>query len=330
MLMGVKGAWPSTQHERERPAGNNIAHLQFVSHDPDAHIDLDVIPLEWEKQFQTSQSSESTAEAGWSRDDVEEMLRCCDVDGSWPDYRFKIARAIRAWDGGGSRGKAVWLAWVRQGTRSPHDDDYERSYDQEDGTGTPITIGTLYEFATKAGYLRVNQASRDGCDGPSRAYAHAGTRDGGAQGPSHPSQHDIPRLLVEHDAFAFSPLGAAHSFLLQYSDRIMIAAEERQTRGVEYYAYLLDERGVWQRESPWVMALIGDCVRYSLHEAWAIMTDAYKKPEKEHRSALWSLARNAGSSGFQKQVSDVLYQAAQDFQTLHGLARWILTVRLNT
>ena len=93
----------------------------------------------------------------------------------------------------------------------------------------------------------------------------------------------------------------------------MIAAEERQTRGVEYYPYLLDDRGVWQRESPWVMALIGDCVRHSLHEAWAIMTDECKKPEKEHRGALWALARNAGSSGFQRQVSDVLYQAAKHY-----------------
>ena len=115
------GLQPNTKEKD--PPGNNIAHLQFVSHDPDAHIDLDVAPLEWEKQSQTSQSSERTAEAGWSRDDVEKMLRYCDVDGSWPDYRFKIARAIRDWDDGGSRGKAVWLAWVGQGTRSPHTED---------------------------------------------------------------------------------------------------------------------------------------------------------------------------------------------------------------
>ena len=93
----------------------------------------------------------------------------------------------------------------------------------------------------------------------------------------------------------------------------MIAAEERQTRGIEYYPYLLDDRGVWQRESPWVLAMVGDCVRHSLHEALAIMVDEGKKPEKEHRSALWSLARNAGSSGFQRQVSDVLYQAAKHY-----------------
>ena len=202
---------------------------------------------------------------------------------------------------------------MRQGTRSPHEEDYERTYDQEDGTGTPVTIGTLYAFARQAGYTRVNQARCDGRDGYSAPHTHARTRDDLADSPSHPSQHDIPRLLSQHDAFAFSPLGAAHSFLLQYSDRIMIAAEERQTRGIEYYPYLLDDKGVWQRESPWVLAMVGDCVRHSLHEAWAIMVDEGKKPEKEHRSALWSLARNAGSSGFQRQVSDVLYQAAKHY-----------------
>ena len=305
------------------PPGNNIAHLQFVSFDPDAHIDLGKTPLPWKRWKATEgarrgEGYSTSVPTGarqreFTEENIHDMLNHCDVDGSWPDYRFKVARALRAWDNGGSRGRAIWLAWARLGTRSPHEDDYERSYDQVEGTGDSITVGTLVEFAREGGYLLVNRASRDGRDSDSGRHAHAGARDGGHKQPSQLSHHDIPRGIADHDAFAFSPLGAAHSLLARYADRIMIASEERQTRGIEYYPYLLDDKGVWQRESPWLMAQIGECVRDALKAAWAIMVDEGIRPEKAHRSALWSLAKDCGSLAFQKNALDVLYQAARHY-----------------
>ena len=305
------------------PPGNNIAHLQFVSWDSAAHLNLGAEPLslaEWvepEPERKPAggyrQDIPTGGPAELTEQEVREMLLHCDPDESWPDYCFKLARAVRAWDDGGARGNAVWLEFIQRRTRSPHESDYERSYDQGDGTGPSITVGTLVELAKKGGY----HARRDRRDSTDAAHARTGVHDVGPVDVSHLSRReDIVRGLATFQADAFSPLGAATLFLSGNDADTMVVSEAHQLGGIQYVSYFLDEIGVWQRESPWMLAAIGDSVRAAVRDAYNFMLDRGINPKTEHRRALWSLYRDAGSMPFQKRAAEVVYQAAREFEAV--------------
>ena len=156
------------------PPGSSISHLQFVSFDPDAYVNTEAEALHWEppveapkaeresKYSYTVEEPQPLKPTAYSEQQVREMLEYCDPDGSWGDFRFKICRALRNWDSGGELGRSVWMEFAQRATRSPHDIDYVRSYDEAEGAGDTITVGTLVYHAKEGGcpWLQERQTIR--------------------------------------------------------------------------------------------------------------------------------------------------------------------------
>ena len=156
------------------PPGSSIAHLQFVSFDPGAYVNTEAEALHWEppveepKEERKSKYSYTVEEPQplkptvYTEAQVREMLEYCDPDGSWSDLRWKICRALRDWDNGGGLGRSVWMEFAQRATRSPHDIDYVRSYDEAEGAGDTITVGTLVYHAKEGGcpWLQERQTIR--------------------------------------------------------------------------------------------------------------------------------------------------------------------------
>ena len=250
------------------PPGSSIAHIQFVSYDRQAYLNVDAEGLPWQPQQSVSVSSSYRTDTPeppeqrqprreFDESDIREMLQHCDVDGSWQEYRFKIARAVRSWDNGGDRGKRLWLEFANMGTRSPHPDDYERAYDEVEGTGKGITVATLVKFAVEGGWkAKSNAANADiakvnNFDSLMRV-SQKSTLAEAASGASDDNPVTFPSEPT--------PLGAAWRLLKNYGPKLLLrqAADTR--------VLMATPEGVWaakedslhkhtlEATKPWVMA----------------------------------------------------------------------------
>ena len=295
------------------PPGNNIIHLQFVSYDPSAYLNIEAEPLDWETGAQSSRpragyrtDTQGPGRREFDETDIREMLSYCDVDGSRNDYRFKIARAIRAWDNDGERGKALWLEFAKKATRSPYpNSEYERSYDATEGTGPRITVGTLVKFAVEGGY-RPDDATRRNSEFTSKPATSATSA-----GISHPnplmrgyageatSRADVADVAgPTHFDREPTPLGSAWRLLNQRANDLLL----RQSSEAELIDVMVDsDNGVWRQSD--------DVVHHAVLDATAPWLLDQGPPVPKEKFKYWQVLQTPAGVSSSIKMCGIAYEA---------------------
>ena len=313
------------------PPGNNISHLQFVSYDPAAYINMEAEGLRWQTVEQPAlppapvkPPPKRTRE--YSEAEVQRMLEFCNPDGDLLEYKFKIARAIRTWDGGGNRGLGLWMTWARRGTRSPYpDEEYERFYTQAEQAGAKVTVGTLVKFAKDGGYRvdglhvgardsgghpAVNHSGVTAGDGPRYRHAHTRAHDDGV-GERHlpsPGQHFFDASALGWD----SDGSLAHVFLRHCGNTVMSARRETRDSPMEYVLHWLCADGVWEPLSADMKATFVDVLE---SEIVAAFEEERGNPKQLHK-VLHRVRSDAGQNAILAVMTEVSRE--RDYGVVHA------------